>query len=158
MELSVKYGKKFETDRIAYTLNKLEWYKSHNYKPILPQIGKEGVNGAVDAEFNPAVYKKAEEELLKEYSKIKRTFSERIKKHFMTKSLPGIEVILTKYGVWGSYYPPNRVIINIQAKKPLIQLLKHEILHLFLEGEVIRKRLSQEEKEKLVSETERKFM
>lgn len=158
MELTIKYGKRFEVNRILFTLERLDWYKLHNYKPILPENikTKEQVIGFVNNNFNEEEYKSKEGELSKNYKKINKKFTEKLMNSF--PNLPKeIEVILTKYGMGGSYSLPNKVIINIKSKKSVIDILKHEILHLLCEEEVIEKGMSQEEKEELIRNLEKKF-
>lgn len=136
----------------------MEWYKSHNYKPVLPaNIRTEGqIVEFINNNFKENSYKNEEEKLDQEYKKIEKKFVEKLK--ILFHSIPSeIEVLLTKYGIGGSYIPPNKVIINIRAKKPRLEILKHEILHLFLEDEVKTKGLSQEEKEKLIESFENKI-
>lgn len=159
MELTIKYGKRFENNRIKSTLEKLDWFKSHGYKPIIPKnisTEKQIVN-FIDKNFNEKDYEENKKKLLKEYKKIKKRFNEKLKSLF--SNIPKeVEVILTKYGSGGSYLFPNKVIINIQGNqinKPLIDVLKHEILHLLSEEKIIRKKLSHEEKEKFIRKLEK---
>ena len=38
MELKIKFGKKFEVERIKQTFAKIDWYKEHGYKPKIPSL------------------------------------------------------------------------------------------------------------------------
>jgi len=159
MKLIIKYGKRFEINRIKSTIKKLEWYKAHNYKPILPKAmaTEEEIISSINKEFNEKEFENAKDNLLKDYAGIKKAFAQKLKDFFKIKIPSEIEIMLTKYGMGGSYNLPNIIILNIQSKKQLIDIFKHEILHLFLEEDVNKRGLSQEEKERLIEETERKF-
>lgn len=61
-------------------------------------------------------------------------------------------VYLSKFDTYGNYELPNKIFINI--KQPLSYVKKtfeHEIKHLEIEKEVIKRNLSHEQKEKLVN-------
>jgi hypothetical protein len=158
MELIIKYGKKFEISRIKSTLGKLDWYKVHGYKPILPKDveTEEQIIRFIEESFDEEEYEKKKKRLFQEFKKIKKSFVESLR-GFFSNVPKDIEVLLTKYGVGGSYSVPNRVIINIQAYKPTIEILKHEILHLLSEEEIIRRKLSHEEKEEFIKNLEKEI-
>jgi len=163
MPLKFEYGIKFEIDRIKNTLDKLEWYKKKGYKPLLSILTNNStlnIESVVRKEYRRIDYQKKLVEIKEEYNFIKKEFEKKIKKKFVLSKFPVIKVILTKYGVGGSYFLPNIVIINIegnQIKKPIIEVLKHEIIHLFAEKEVINKKLTHREKELLIKEIESKI-
>lgn len=61
------------------------------------------------------------------------------------------KIYLSKYGPWGSYQVPNRVYINVQRNDlDIVMTIIHEIVHLKLEAEIIKRGLGYEAKEKLV--------
>ena len=66
--------------------------------------------------------------------------------------ISNIGVTLTRYGMGGSYSPPNNVIINIAraSGQGLIQCVLHETLHLHIEHLIQHYGLKQWEKEGLV--------
>jgi hypothetical protein len=159
MILILKFGKKFEIKRIKDTFDKLEWYNSHGYRPFLPNCKNDlkEIERFVNTEFKKEEYEKAGEDLMTHFSKIKDEFKIKLESIINKKIPKEIELIVTKYGVGGSYSLPNKVIINIQGNhisKPLTEVLKHEIIHLLLEEEVIEKRLSHKQKEELIRKIE----
>lgn len=145
MKINIKFGVEHEKKRVEFTLSKSDWYKAHNYNPLLP-------NEAIEKEFKKEDYENAEKELKSEFSKIEKSLEKSLIEKFGSNSIPPeYDVILTKYGVAGSYNLPNKIIINISAKKSKIEILKHEIIHLIVENEVKKRDLTHEEKENLVN-------
>lgn len=145
MKINIKFGIEYEQSRVKFTLSKLQWYKDKGYKP---KLSKE----TVEKEFKKEDYENAEKELKSEFSKIEKSLEKSLIEKFGSNSIPPeYDVILTKYGVAGSYNLPNKIIINISAKKSKIEILKHEIIHLIVENEVKKRDLTHEEKENLVN-------
>jgi hypothetical protein len=61
-----------------------------------------------------------------------------------------INVVLTKYGVGGSYWPPQKVIINVNYKK-FFENFVHELMHCCIEEPIIKEyRLGHQQKEGVV--------
>ena len=155
VKLIIKYGKKFEMQRIMFTLSKLKWYNAEGYKLKLPKIpsssSEEEIEEAIEKEFSEEDFQKAKDRLEKDWKQIKTNFIKKIKE--ITGKFPPkiINVFLTKYGTGGSYYTPNKIVINAPYKN-LIEVLKHEILHLLLEEEVRKRKFSQKDKEKFIDE------
>jgi Zn-dependent peptidase ImmA (M78 family) len=51
-----------------------------------------------------------------------------------------LNIILTKYGVGGSYWFPNKVVINIiNARPDKFETVIHELVHLIIEKPIIQK-------------------
>ena len=156
MQIEIKYGRKFEFNRIKQTLSKLEWYKTNGYIPRLPEnLGNNSdkdIEKAIDKDFNEQDYEKAGKFIEENLGYIEKFSSQLV-------DLPNeIEIILTKYGVGGSYNLPNKVIVNIagnQTNKPILDVIKHELIHLIAEKEVLEKKLSHQDKEKLIRSIER---
>jgi len=159
--INLKYGKKFEIDRIKSTLKKLEWYKANGYRPSLPDsLEENNFIKEIDKKFNEEYYKKEGEKLISEYKKAEVDFKKKIK-NILHKDLPeDIDIFVTKYGTGGLYLPPNRIIVNIsgnQMNKSPIYVLKHELIHILVEDEVIKKGLSHKQKEDLVKSIQEKI-
>ena len=149
--LKIQYSKEYEVTRIKNTLSRMDWYNKHNYKPLLPKgVTPENAKEIVKKEFNKKEYEKAKKELL---DKINPEVLKEIELTVGKKIPDEIIVILTKYGVGGSYNLPNIVIINFKARArhDTLYCLKHEIIHLLVEEEVQKKKLTQEQKEELVN-------
>lgn len=158
MNLEFKYGKKFESNRLKFTLAKLDWYKKFGYIPYIPEEIKNGgdIEEYLEKKYNKKDYLIKIEEIKKEIEKIDK-FIENLEEKTNKKTPKKIEVLLTKYGVGGSYNLPNRIILNIsgnQINKPLVEVLKHEIIHLVMEEYVLTKKLGHKEKEKLIRDIE----
>lgn len=149
-KLNIYYSQDFEIERIRKTILKMDWYKKHNYYPIVPLGARlDNLNEIVKKEFIEKEYLLTKERLLKEFDK---KLIKELEKQIKRKLPKKIVIYLTKYGMAGSYNLPNKVIINFKKTKNLINCLKHELIHLLIEEEVQKKGLSQEEKEKLVEE------
>lgn len=150
LELKIFYSKDFEIERIKKTLLKLDWYKKHNYSPSIPFEAKlDNLKEIVNKEFIEEEYSSAKKRLLEEFSK---ELIEKLEKKIERKLPEKIEIYLTKYGMAGSYNPPNIVIINFKKSKNLINCLKHELIHILIEEEIHKKGFNQKEKEKIVEE------
>lgn len=147
--LIIKYAKNFEVFRIKNTLDKLDWYNKHKYHVFLPEkINKEKDNllELVEKEFEEKIYDKSKKELLQKFNqKICKEIENKTGKKLPDK----IIVLLTRYGVGGSYFLPDKVVINIRPgfKHDILYCLKHEMIHLLIEDEVQSEDLTQEEKE-----------
>lgn len=62
-------------------------------------------------------------------------------------------VYLSKFGAFGSYKLPNKVYINIQRDRDeIVKTILHEVVHLQVEKEVMKKGLDHQQKEKLVDD------
>jgi len=78
--------------------------------------------------------------------------------HEFLSRYPGFEargqnyiVELTPYGVYGRYQLPNRITVNTQRRpEDIAKTILHEVVHLRLEAEVKRKKLTYRQKEDLV--------
>lgn len=145
MKIKIKYEIEYERQRVKFTLSKLKWYKDNGYNVNVP-------NGTIEEEFKKEDYERAAKKLMEEFNKIKKHFADKLTEKFGSEIPKEFEVILTKYGTGGSYNLPNKVIINILNKKPNIETFKHEIIHLLVEKNVQRNKLSHWEKEKLVED------
>lgn len=64
------------------------------------------------------------------------------------------QVYLTKFGTYGSYELPNKIILNTRRNSvnEIFETFIHELVHLQIEKESSKKSLSHETKEKLVEE------
>ncbi|MDO8660174.1 MAG: hypothetical protein Q7K54_06310 [Candidatus Parcubacteria bacterium] len=156
MPLNIKYNIKLEKQRIKKTIDKLSWYEKLGYHPrfplnINPKVDNiKIIYSAIKNEYIEQNYEKAAAEIKKEFAKIESDFftklqaicGVRIKKHFI--------IILTKYGVGGSYSLPNKIIYNISMRSSSINTLLHEITHLIIEPYIKKYQIQQNEKERIV--------
>lgn len=162
MILDIKYGKKYEFDRIKHAISKLDWYKSEGYDinkllrlPRGIEHSSDGeIKAVVEREFREDEYAQRAREIKNDFPKIEKDFIAKLKRETKMDVPEKLEIFLTKYGSGGSYNLPNRITLNIAgngANKPLIEVLKHELAHLVMEPEVQRKKLSHRDKEALVN-------
>jgi hypothetical protein len=128
---------------IEDTKKKLKWYKKNRYVCVLPK-------GTLEREYNLKDYKKVIEQINKSW---KKEDLKRLIKILGVKADKTYNVYLTKYGVGGSYYPPNLITVNISPEYDFYQKTQtiiHEIIHLTMEDFVIKNKLSHWQKEGLI--------
>lgn len=156
MPLDIKYSLKLEKQRIKKTIAKLSWYKELGYRPRFPQNIDPKIDSlnkifvALQNEYLENDYKKIAVKIYKEYSKIEKDFFEKLQKICGKKIKRNYKLILTKYGVGGSYSLPDKIIYNIGMKSSSINTILHEIIHLTIEPYIIKYHISQNEKERIV--------
>lgn len=147
---------KSELNRVLQTFSKKEFYIKYGYKIILPK----GFTLKNDYELGNLKYTIKQEMDHKNTANIVDEINKSLKinnklQQFYNK-LPFekpniIKVQLTKYGVGGSYLPPNKIIINLSYKIDPFETLVHETIHLLTEEPVVQKyKLTHPEKEGLV--------
>jgi hypothetical protein len=156
MPLNIKYSLKLERQRVNKTIKKLPWYGKLGYSPRFP----ENINPKIDSlkkihaalldEYNEIDYKKAAMEINKKFSAIEKNFSSNLQKICGKKIRKNFQLILTKYGVGGSYSSPDKIIYNIGMKSSSINTIFHEITHLVIEPNIKKYQIQQNEKERIV--------
>lgn len=160
IKFEIIFSKENEIARVIYTINKIDWFNENGYKPTLPvNVDKDfflkeketGIAKAVENEFSPEDYNKSKEYIENHQDEILLKLYEFIKK---IGFIPQEEyvIILTKYGVGGSYHLPNTIVMNIKMKyeKGLMRTIIHEIIHLTIEELIQRHKISHWKKERLV--------
>lgn len=156
MPLTIQYSIKLEKQRLKNTVDKLPWYKKFGYAPRFPQSinpdvdNLEKMYAALETEYNERDYKQHAIKLSAEYSKIEDDFFEKLKQICGKKIKRKFRLILTKYGVGGSYSLPNKIIYNVGMKSSSINTILHEITHLIIEPYVKKYQIQQNEKERIV--------
>lgn len=146
IKFSFEYGLDLEKDRVKWTLSRMNWYRRYGYEPILPKQ-------PIDVEYNEADYKRIADEIQARYSEISPLIKKILRKNF-GKTPEKIKIQLTKYGTWGSYNTPDRIVINISGKRDIhdwLRVITHETAHIMVEP-YVRKYLKNDprEKERLV--------
>jgi hypothetical protein len=64
---------------------------------------------------------------------------------------PKYVVYLTYFGTYGSYKKPNKIYVYIdRPAEEIAKTIIHEIVHLKIEDEAVKKKLTHEAKEKIV--------
>ena len=161
--IEIRYSMAYEIQRIRGTLDKKEWYREHGYNPILPKqlegveaITNDQIVSCVEEEFHRQQYEHEAQMLREAWTSIADRIlqlQQQIPKahHFDT-----VKVIITHYGMGGSYnYPTNRILINTISKPPekYSGTLAHESVHLMIEGFILTHGLKQWAKERIVDLT-----
>ncbi len=157
VKLDFTYDIENEARRVIYTLGKRDFYVEHGYAPKIPNglttrdmadvnkitkiIAKEMNHATVDLFIND----------------IKIWWDEH--QDTVLKGLEGlncdipteINILITQYGVGGSYNPPQKIIMNIHNVHNPHNTLVHEFVHCIIEIPIINKlNIVHEDKERLV--------
>lgn len=156
MSLIIKYSLKTEQQRLENTINKLPWYDKFGYAPRFPQ----GINPRVDnlkkvfsvlgKEYDEAEYEKSALKIKKEFSKIEDDFFRKMEQACGKRIKRNYKLILTKYGVGGSYSLPDKIIYNFGMKSSSLHTVLHEIVHLAIEPYIKKYQIQQFAKERIV--------
>lgn len=156
MPLVITYSKQLEKKRIKNTFKKLSWYDELGYRPRFPKDVNpraddlKDVYSALDSEYEEKDYQEFANKTSNEFSKIEHSFFEKLQKICGKRIRRNFNLILTKYGVGGSYFPPNKIIYNIAMKNTPINSILHEIVHLTIEKYIQKYNIQQNEKERIV--------
>lgn len=156
MPLNIKYSIKFEKQRIKKTIDKSLWYEKLGYRPRFPKNINPKADDikiiylAIENEYMEQDYKKVAAEIKKEYAKIESDFFTKLQAIFGIRIKRHFTIILTKYGVGGSYLLPNKIIYNFKMKSSSIYTILHEITHLIIEPYIKKYSIQQNEKERIV--------
>lgn len=162
IKIVFNYSSDLEIRRIIYTIKKIDWYKNNGYTVDLPkkleELETEELKNLTKEKVREFVLKEYEEkEYLEKINKIKTKWSNisagllKKLKELGFKPEPSYNIILTKYGVGGSYNLPNEIIINFKNRgEKFIQTVIHEIIHLLIEPRIQKYKISHWEKERIV--------
>ncbi|MDD2935212.1 MAG: hypothetical protein PHX25_01935 [Candidatus Pacebacteria bacterium] len=150
--------------RIKNTAERIDHYKEHGYKVFLPEnlsmndpnikdslIDTEYIKKLLSNEYDEENYKNNEKYLLNELPKIDFVLN-----HFFNslslKPQETYKIIFTRYGVGGSYYPPDCVIINVRTRKEkqITISVIHEIIHLSIQNLIDKYEIDHWKKERVV--------
>lgn len=162
-KLKIIYSEEFDIQRIKKTLSQIDWFieNKYNYKNFqfpksfdkekLKTYSEEDIKNAVRVEYSESLYKEYEKILTNNWAKV----FEELERAFLKSNLPCQDeytIYLTKYGTGGSYNLPNIVVINIisSSRERALQVIIHEIVHLAIEEQVIKCKINQAQKERLV--------
>ncbi len=154
MELKINFGREFEFKRVKNTLQMLGWFLDNGYKPYLPEkIDKQSsdkeIKTQIIKEYNIRKYENVGKRLARDFNDKQNQFTEILEEVFSTKVPSLVEIYLTQYGVGGSYDIPNIVVFNINNKKE-VKTIFHEIVHIFLEPNILKYGINHNEKERIV--------
>jgi hypothetical protein len=169
MELEIVFSKENEVARIKNTINGLDWYKGKGYRINLPSkinelikqgkiLADEEILNIVSKEFNSKQYEEKKRELELKFQEKKDGFE----KNLATLGLPlqpVYRILLTKYGVGGSYYFPDTVLVNFDYPnvRDILTNTLHEIIHLTIEEVIQKYKIEHWAKERIVDLTYERF-
>ena len=174
IKINVEHSVQTEIDRVNRTLAWLDWYKRNGYnisRIRLPhkisnillfdepenRFTKDEVVSAIRDEYDDAEFEKQKGLLLESWGNIEARFFGNLKK----LGLPiqsDYQITLTKYGMGGSYYPPNRVSLSVgESFNEANYVLAHEIIHLTIESLIQEYKIDQWTKETIVDLTMNNF-
>ena len=155
--LDISYSAKQEVRRVRDTLERLSWYQEEGYRVDLPggitkESDDEEVMRAVEHEYAAASYAEHAATLQKEWEALHRGFG-RMKEEPTFHLEDEYNVVLTKYGVGGSYDPNlNKVTVKVSARPRggIAGIVVHEVVHLAVQYLIDLHQLPHWRKERLV--------
>lgn len=171
MNIRIAYSKDLEIERLANTQERIGWYKKNGYNVnrfSLPKAlpfekfevaDRAELAKAVDDDFSDASYEP-------HVATIKNTlpkYADELSRFLSSLGFSPIDTLnvrLTKYGIGGSYYVPNDVVINVSFcyGMGLVRTILHETIHLHIQHLIDRYGVGQWDKEALVDCLFERFM
>lgn len=158
INLKITHSKEIDVNRIINTLKDWGWFQEKKYRLTLPtgvspKSDQAEIITAVDQDFanNEAAYQKETWDLLSRWEKYGKILEEKLVGISLIP-LSEYELMLTSYGVGGSYHTPNKIIVNIKASFQfgLLRTVLHEIIHLNIEKYIKEFEVSHWTKERIV--------
>lgn len=155
-----------EINRVSQTIDKMDFFMNNNYQVFLPKVSKEIMDkiekckklSDLEKEKIKVQIKKEHKSSIKQKKilKIKKFWIKNIEQKFFNnitdllkiKPLKEYTIYLTQYGCGGSYWPPNKAIVNINLM--CTYTVAHEILHLMIEDLIQKYKISHWQKERIV--------
>ncbi len=135
-----------EKERVKETKGKIAWLKERGYFFVLPEQ-------SLEVEYNFEDYKDKVSIIEKKWLEIEKDFFEKLKRIFNNEFSKSFEVYFTKYGTGGSYFLPNKIIMNISDEYRTsadYKTISHEIIHLSLEPLIQKYKIEHWQKERTV--------
>ncbi|MCX6783454.1 MAG: hypothetical protein NT141_00015 [candidate division WWE3 bacterium] len=143
-----------ELNRIQETVRKLPWFKEHGYTPKLPKKLE-----SLQEEYKPEIYAIGVNILKKNREQIEVVFPifSKLATAWAFKVFPHYEIVVTRYGMGGSYSSETgKIIMRVEDSGKFLRLQPyhtpiHEMIHIGIEEVIVKKyKLTQEEKERSV--------
>jgi len=156
MPLKIQYSLELEKQRIKNAIDKLSWYEKLGYKPRFPQNinpktdSLEKIYKALQNEYIEKDYKTISINLAKDFANLEDYFFSNLEKLCGKKINRTFQLILTRYGVGGSYSLPNKILYNFEMSYSSINIILHEIVHLVIEPYILKYQIEQNKKERVV--------
>lgn len=162
IKLDFIYNEREDTERILYTIGKWDFYQQHyNVSWIkLPEkidrtkireYSEKEILDIVEEEYSINsinIYRKIEQEILDNWPKV----AEKIEKVSTETNIvfpSELEIQLTCYGMGGSYWLPNKIVLLATKLSPTA-IIVHELIHLVIEEWIQKYAIVQAQKERLV--------
>lgn len=157
MNFNVVYLRKSEHQRLAFTLKNITFYKEKGYRVLLPkgatldQTSENDIFELADQEFPDKLVIDVKNKVILEIQRYKDSIDLYIKS-IPYKAPEEVRIILTQYGVGGSYNVySSEIVINIKYKFDFMSLIMHELTHILVDKELVYKfNLDHDEKENLI--------
>lgn len=157
------YSTELEIKRVKNTFKKIDWFKEKGYWPRirLPKLlaDKTSLNSTDESLIKNAVYEEYDEQKYISFSiETKKRWDAVCRKFDLStifsplKLQKEYDIQLTQYGVGGSYYLPNHIVVNIHMKRSgsIESTLLHEIIHLSIQKLIDKYSVAHWHKERLV--------
>jgi len=162
-KLIFEFGIENEESRVKYTLENTARYKGANYLVILPKkltldeanlLKTEELRNFITQEYDPIPYETAKKAIEFEWPEKFKILKRGLETYGLQPDNE-YKIILTRYGVGGSYdsgSSPKAVINNIGYKKDhsAIETVCHEIVHLCIDAWIKKYQVPQQLKERIV--------
>lgn len=143
MKINFIYSLNSELNRVLDAYKREETFTKFGYQVYLPEgfdihsKNHDNLTTQIKKEFDSSAVNDAKEDILKNWKKYKKELNSLLDQ--LEFNIPDvINVVLTKYGVGGSYWPPDKIIINVHYKK-YFENFTHELIHCSIEKSVVNK-------------------
>jgi len=164
MKLKIIYSFENDLQRIVDTIDQFDWFKEKGYNVDLPssldiakikEYSKQDISELLKGSWNDEEYKNTERYINENWPK----YSERFEGDLISVNLKPVEeytVVLTLYGVGGSFNPrENKIILNVYyfLRKPNLSIMAtilHEIVHINVDEYIQQYKVPHQLKEKIV--------
>jgi predicted SprT family Zn-dependent metalloprotease len=171
MQLKITYSFENDLQRIIDTINQIDWFKEKGYRVELPpeldiakikEYSVQEVSDLLKQSWRDEKYKNVEKQIEENWQK----YSERFEKDLIGINLKPAEeykVVLTRYGVGGSFNPQeNKITLNTSyyernPNRSLMVAILHEIVHINIAEYIQQNKIPHEVKEKIVDMIMKKF-
>lgn len=143
-----------EQERVRSALENLEFYKTNNYHIGLPagieNLSEKEIDEIVEKEYDPDKYREKIKVVSDAWSELESDFFKKVGDVLKIEPLLEYHCFITQYGTGGSYYPPDKLIMNINSQNFGVFTIPHEIIHLLIHDFIEKYKINHWSKERLV--------
>jgi hypothetical protein len=155
MKLNFIYDIQSELQRVLFTYSRKDFYLKYQYRPSmsagfdLNTTDLSNLKQQIEKEINNPKVEQVKNEILLGYKTYKNQLTNLAQP--FCKTLPNkVVVVISKYGVGGSYHVPNTITLNIYNQNQFQEFI-HELIHCCIEEPIVKKyALTHPQKEGLV--------